>query len=181
MAKAYLVQFKPTQSWEKTSLEIAVDGRTFTASSRTTLDKGWRTVHEAAEKDEEQDGDPFPVAAGADVALVSADCRQKETKPKALYTMAALLEDLTRVAQYVQNENLRKALVEKDKGKSGEHGGIGTPATRDEIIKTLFDRGFIETRKKGSTINVVSTKVGQEFYDILPDSAKVPDLTAVWH
>lgn len=181
VAKAYLVQFMPTQSWEKISIEIEMDGRVFTASSRTTLNTGWRTVHNEAEKDEEQDGVPFPAAAGADVTLVSADCRQKETKPKALYTMAALLEDLTRVAQYVQNENLRKALIEKDKGKSGEHGGIGTPATRDEIIKTLFDRGFIETRKKGSTINVVSTKVGREFYDILPDSAKFPDLTAVWH
>jgi DNA topoisomerase-3 len=181
IAKAYLVQFMPAHSWEKIIVEIEVEEKTFTASSRVTIDKGWRSVHAAGEKDEERDGDPFPVQSGEEAALVSTECREKETKPKALYTMSTLLEDLTRVAQYVLNENLRTALVEKDKGKAGEHGGIGTPATRDEIIKTLFERGFIETRKKGSTISVVSTKVGQEFYDILPDNAKFPDLTAVWH
>ncbi len=181
IAKTYLVQFMPAHTWEKTSLELEVDGAVFTASSRSTLDKGWRSVHSLGDKDEEDDSEGFPVEAGAEIRVASGTCLEKETKPKALYTMATLLEDLTRVAQYVQNENLRKALVEKDKGKSGEHGGIGTPATRDEIIKTLFERGFIETRKKGSTVNVVSTKVGQEFYDILPDSARYPDLTSVWH
>ncbi|MDR1613550.1 MAG: DNA topoisomerase III [Planctomycetota bacterium] len=181
IARAYLVQFMPAHSWEKTTVEIEVDGRVFTASSRTTLDKGWRSVHDAGENNEERDGDPFPVSSGDAVAVFSAECRQKETKPKALYTMATLLEDLTRVSQYVKNESLRKALVEKDRDKAGEHGGIGTPATRDEIIKTLFERGFIETRKKGSGITVVSTKIGQAFYDMLPDSAKFPDLTAVWH
>ncbi len=72
-------------------------------------------------------------------------------------------------------------MVEKDKGKAGEHGGIGTPATRDVIIATLFDRGFIAYGKKGKTQTIISTKMGQDFYDLLPDSAKYPDLTAVWH
>ena len=72
-------------------------------------------------------------------------------------------------------------MVEKDRGKAGEHGGIGTPATRDVIIRTLFDRGFITYDKKGKTQTIVSTKTGQEFYDRLPDGAKYPDMTAVWH
>ncbi|WP_163455181.1 hypothetical protein, partial [Escherichia coli] len=64
------------------------------------------------------------------------------------YTMATLLTDLTRVAKYVRDERLRKLLIEKDKGKAGEHGGIGTPATRDSIIATLFDRGFLIEKGK---------------------------------
>ena len=72
-------------------------------------------------------------------------------------------------------------MVEKDKDKAGEHGGIGTPATRDVIIATLFDRGFIAYGKKGKTQTIVSTKTGQGFYDLLPDTAKYPDMTAVWH
>ena len=94
--------------------------------------------------------------------------------------MASLLEDLTRVAQYIGDDTLRKTMVDKDKGK-GERGGIGTPATRDVIIRTLFDRGFIEYSKKGKTQNIVSTKTGQEFYDCLPDNGKFPDLPALWH
>jgi DNA topoisomerase-3 len=85
------------------------------------------------------------------------------------------------VAQYVRDEKLRKALIDKDKGKAGEHGGIGTPATRDVIIRTLFDRGFVETVKKGKVQNVVATKTGGDLYDALPDNAKFPDLTALWH
>ena len=91
--------------------------------------------------------------------------------------MDSLLNDLTRVANYVLDANLKKVLIDKDKGKEGEHGGIGTPATRDEILKGLFERGFLVM--KGKT--VISTEKGRAFYDVLPDSAKYPDMTALWH
>ncbi len=68
-----------------------------------------------------------------------------------------------------------------DKDEPGERGGIGTPATRDEILKTLFDRGLVEYQKKGKKQYVVSTKTGQDFYDCLPDTARYPDMTALWH
>ena len=95
--------------------------------------------------------------------------------------MSSLLEDLTRVAQYITDEKLRKTLVDKDKDKPGERGGIGTPATRDEIIKTLFERGFLEYRREGKKQFVVSTGTGRELYDCLPDTARFPDMTALWH
>jgi DNA topoisomerase-3 len=91
--------------------------------------------------------------------------------------MATLLTDLTRVAQYVRDDRLRKLLVEKDQGKEGEHGGIGTPTTRDTIIATLFERGYLA--EKGN--NIISTPAAREFYDTLPDPAKFPDMTALWH
>ncbi len=91
--------------------------------------------------------------------------------------MATLLTDLTRVAKYVRDDRLRKLLIEKDKDKAGEHGGIGTPATRDGIIATLFDRGFLIEKGK----SIVSSSQAREFYDALPDQAKYPDMTAIWH
>jgi DNA topoisomerase-3 len=118
--------------------------------------------------------DQAGVCAGAGV-------NRLETRPKPLYTMASLLTDLTRVAQYIKDEKLKKALIDKDRDKAGEHGGIGTPATRDAIIKTLFDRGFITAVKKGKASSIVSTQVGRDLYDALPDEAKFPDLTAIWH
>ncbi len=84
IAKAYLIQFMPPHSWEKTVIEIEADGRLFSASSRVTIDKGWRSIHDASEKDEEMDGEPFPVVAGTEVTLASVECREKETKPKPL-------------------------------------------------------------------------------------------------
>ncbi|MFN2620419.1 DNA topoisomerase [Neisseria gonorrhoeae] len=108
---------------------------------------------------------------------LTAEETQFETKPRPLYTMDTLLNDLTRVAKYVQNPKLRELLIEKDKGKEGEHGGIGTPATRDEILRNLLDKGFLLEKGK----NIVSSEIGQQLYDALPDQAKFPDMTALWH
>ncbi|MDR3077768.1 MAG: topoisomerase DNA-binding C4 zinc finger domain-containing protein, partial [Planctomycetota bacterium] len=118
---------------------------------------------------------------GGEVLAVSGRDGRRETDPPPLYSLATLLEDLTRVARYVKDEKLSRALLEKDKGKSGERGGIGTPATRDVIIRTLYQRGFIEDRKTGKAVWVAATARGEEFYDRLPDSARYPDLTAIWH
>ena len=99
------------------------------------------------------------------------------TSAPALYTMRSLLLDLTRVAQYVTDPVVKKLLIEKDSAKQDEAGGIGTPATRDKHIETLFTRGFIV--EEGD--NVVSTSVGRDFHDALPDFAVKPDMTALWH
>ena len=185
IARAYLVQFMPPQQWERTSASLEVAGHTFTRASRTILDNGWRDFYagDAIPDDEEDAAEAADVrlVAGMEALCVSGKAVRKETAPKPLYTMATLLEDLTRVAQYVRDEKLRNTLVDKDKGKAGERGGIGTPATRDVILKTLFDRGYIETTKNDKAANVISTKTGRDFYDALPDNAKFPDMTALWH
>jgi DNA topoisomerase-3 len=145
---------------------------------------GWKSLYRNDIGNEDLEGDENDIALDLRVlkAGQSGDCTdavasQMETKPRPLYTMATLLTDLTRVAQYVRDDRLRELLVEKDKGKEGEHGGIGTPATRDTIIATLFDRGYLA--EKGN--NIISTPTGREFYDTLPDKAKYPDMTALWH
>lgn len=185
IARAYLVQFLPNHIWEKATTTIAVDGRTFVGHSRNTTSEGWRAFYQQEAKDDAGTDEPeqsiVRVTPGQDIACDSCDCLRKETAPKPLYTMASLLGDLTRVSQYVRDETLRKALIDKDSGKDGEHGGIGTPATRDEIIANLQERGFIEVTRKGKSLLVTSTGAGREFYDVLPDDAKYPDLTAQWH
>ena len=183
IARAYLVQFMPNHAWQRTVVTIAAEGYEFSRSVRVTRTNGWRDFFESDPEpdDAETEGTLPELTAGQEIVCDSCAPATKETKPRPLYSMASLLEDLTRVAQYVRDDKLRQALIDKDKGKAGEHGGIGTPATRDEILKTLFERGFLETRKNGRTSHVVSTKAGQEFYDILPDQAKFPDLTALWH
>jgi DNA topoisomerase-3 len=148
IARAYLVQFMPPQKWERTVAVIEVEGHTFVRTSRSILENGWRDFYAGEAEHGDDDGGEkeeaaIPLATGGEASCLSGVRVRKETAPKPLYTMAGLLEDLTRVAQYVRDEKLRKLLVDKDKEKAGEHGGIGTPATRDLIIKTLFDRGFI--------------------------------------
>ncbi len=188
IAKAYLVQFLPNHTWERTTSVIEVGEHTFKRTSKITINNGWRDFYsedKSDSKNEEEDEDcdalNLALSNGQEIHCITGESVRKETAPKPLYTMATLLEDLTKVAQYITDQKLRKTLIDKDKDKPGERGGIGTPATRDVIIKTLFDRGYIEHRKEGKKQLVVSTATGQEFYDCLPDSAKFPDMTALWH
>ncbi len=187
IARAYLAQFLPPEKWEKSTTTLEVEGHIFIRTAKRVIEPGWRSLYagEPSQKDEdsgdEEEACAITFAVGQKLPCAAGQREKKEAGPKPLYTMATLLGDLTRVAQYIRDESLRKSMVEKDKGKAGEHGGIGTPATRDVIIATLFDRGFIAYGKKGKTQTIVSTKTGQDFYDLLPDAAKFPDMTAVWH
>ena len=184
IARAYVAQFWPTHQYDQTDIVLEVEGRRFTTRSNITTRPGWTILYkndagneDLADEEEAIAIDLRAIVPGQSGTCASASADQQETKPKPLYTMATLLTDLTRVAKYVRDDRLRKLLIEKDKGKAGEHGGIGTPATRDGIIATLFDRGFLIEKGK----NIVSTPQAREFYDALPDQAKYPDMTAIWH
>ena len=71
---------------------------------------------------------------------------------------------------------IKEILKRKDKDKEGENGSIGTSATRASIIQNLIKRGYIKEEKD----KVISTELGREYYNILPDEWKKADLTAKW-
>ncbi|MGI4940829.1 MAG: DNA topoisomerase [Janthinobacterium lividum] len=185
IAKRYALQFLRPREYRQTKIEIAVEGSIFTATASVTTSPGWteagveesEALDDANGEDAELTIDLALLKAGHAGVCQNAAAEEKQTKPRPLYTMATLLKKLTRVADEVKNPELRKILVGRDKGKEGEAGGIGTPATRDTMIKTLFDRGFMAEKGKA----IVATSLGDSFYDALPDAARYPDMTALWH
>ncbi|HEX4714272.1 MAG TPA: DNA topoisomerase, partial [Ktedonobacteraceae bacterium] len=186
IARAYVAQFWPMHQYDQTTVLIEVAGRRFACQSRVTTRAGWLALYKSDGGSEDAPGDERDLALSLDLRTLrtgqrgictDATADQLETKPRPRYTMATLLTDLTRVARYIRDEHLRQVLQEKDKRKEGEHGGIGTPATRDSIIATLFERGYLVEQGK----SIVSTPTGRQFYDTLPDHAKYPDMTALWH
>lgn len=80
------------------------------------------------------------------------------------------------IAKYCKDPKIKEILKKKDEDKKGEHGGIGTTATRGNIIENLKKRGFLFA--KGKTIR--STDLGRAFYDLVPDNIKTADVTATW-
>ena len=108
--------------------------------------------------------------------MLSTRIDEKETKPLARYTKASLGEDMTRIARYVSDKEVKQLLLDKDREKEGENGSIGTVATRPIIIDKLVERGYFEEQNK----KVISTPLGRELYRILPDELKKPDMTAYW-
>lgn len=105
--------------------------------------------------------------------------KKLQTKPRAKYTMTTLLKDLNQVSKYVKNERIKKLLLEKDKDKKGESGGIGTPATRSAHIQTLIDRGYIEVSKDKKQ-NINATPKGRSLMEVVTPMLATPDMTAFW-
>ncbi|WP_395146116.1 DNA topoisomerase (plasmid) [Moraxella atlantae] len=188
IAKSYLAQFYPPYEYDETKLiiDVLVDDNAyqFTATARIDLASGWKWLYQTDASNEEtavaedtQNLDLRQLVTNSQGQCVSATAQEHETKPLPLYTETTLVNELTRVAKYVKNPEYAKILREKDKDKKGEHGGIGTPATRSTIVDNLFERGYLT--KKGKT--VMSTPLGQRLYDLVDDLVKYPDLTAIWH
>lgn len=94
--------------------------------------------------------------------------------------MTTLLKDLNQVSKYVKDEKIKKLLLERDKDKKGESGGIGTPATRSNHIKTLIEREYISVSKdKKQNIKVLPK--GFKSIENLPQILSGVDMTALWY
>lgn len=101
---------------------------------------------------------------------------EKQTKPLPRYTPKTLIKDMCGISKYVKDPEMKKALKAKDDGKEGENGSIGTVATRGDIVDKLIKNGFLEMKGK----SIVSTQLGREFCNLLPEDIKSPDTTAKW-
>ena len=181
IAKRFIAIFYPPQTFIATSIEASIEGEIFVAKSKKITNQGYKVVFGADESDEKIDesevkSDLSHIQANQNATCNDVAITKQQTKPKPYYTMATLLKDLTGVAKYVKDERIKKLLQEKDKDKKGENGGIGTPATRSEHIKKLFDRGFIEEKSK----SIISTKLGRDFFSLAPQILTSPDMTALW-
>ena len=183
IARAFIAQFHVPERFRATRVEVIVEGHCFAATGRVTVDPGWKRlyrhdkVNSATSKDDELERDLEWIETGMKLRCTRSRVIDKETKPPPYYTMSSLLEDLARVSKYVKDPRIRALLIEKDSEKKGEHGGIGTPATRSAIIAQLIKRGYIDETGK----RVMSTPIGRAFHDTLPARATEPDMTALWH
>lgn len=183
VAYHYLVQFLPSSLQMVSTLEIKLQEGTIKASSSETTEPGFTAFLTVSDEETEtEDQEDAPALASIPAGSYSAQLKpgqitEKETKPPARYTQTSLNEDMTRIAKYVTDPEVKRLLKEKDKGKKGEHGSIGTSATRSGIISELIRKGFL-IEEKGK---LISTPVGREFYRILPNELKLPDMTAHWY
>lgn len=188
IARSYIAQFYPLYEYDETNImiDVCADGQTyqFCAVSRIDTVQGWKRLY-ANDKDNDETAidsdtqlkDLRSLSSSEQGQCQKAVCTEHDTKPLPLYTMTSLLGDLTKVAKYVKDPTLAQILKDKDKDKQGEHGGIGTPATRSSIIDNLFKRGYLVEKGK----SIISTEKGKDLYDKLDDLIRYPDMTAIWH
>jgi DNA topoisomerase-3 len=141
VARRFLAVFHPPARYARTTVVTEVEGERFRTRGKVTLEAGWRGVYgveaEAEKQDEEANGEgELPaLKQGQDVTCADAESEAKETKPPPRYTEATLLSAMETAGKLVDDEELREAMKER---------GLGTPATRAEVIETLIRREYIE-------------------------------------
>ncbi|HCL6287074.1 TPA: topoisomerase C-terminal repeat-containing protein [Escherichia coli] len=180
----YLLQFLENKKYLSAKVILECEGFRFGATSTKLISPGW-TALESEETEVEGEESAAETAFNAITSLQEGDLSvcdavridKKETKPAQPYTMKAFLEDLKRVSRYVTDPRIKELLLNKDKGKKGERGGIGTPATRSMIISNLESTGYF-TIEKGK---LIPTQKGIAFIKNLPVAVTAPDMTALWH
>ncbi len=172
IAKRFIIQFFHPREYQTTTINLEVNQRIFTATQNKTTKSGFRSLWQNIDSEEEQENNEndindLSILKNGDIAKCSLiQIEKKQTKPRPYYTMTTLLKDLNSVAKYVSDERIKKLLIEKDKDKKGESGGIGTPATRSNHIKTLIEREYIEVSKDKKQI-IKSTKKGRDLIKLL--------------
>jgi DNA topoisomerase-3 len=172
IARAYLAALMPDFRYRQTTATLDVRGFEFRAAGRQPIDLGWRAAfpdwQPADEKGDEAQLLP-PLRNGETAQLRDPKIEDKETRPPPRYNEGTLIEAMLNAWRFVDEEALRERLKEAK--------GIGTPATRAEIISGLKKQGFLIAQGK----NIVPTETGLSLFGILKqaDPALVdPGVTA---
>lgn len=181
IAKRFVLQFYQDKEYINTKLDFVLDEYTFSTSFNTITNLGFTAFLDKDDNDEklelEHTSDFDCINLKNQEALyVSDNIKEQSTQAKPLYTTSTLLKDLAQASKYVKDERIKSLLKEKDKDKASENGGIGTPATRSEHIKKLFERGYILEDKK----KIISSDLGKKLIAFSPKILTTPEMTALW-
>ncbi len=172
VVRRFLAVLLPPAEYEEVKLTVTIAGQTFTAKGRSVLNPGWRTAYDRSftlEEDEEETEQKLPkLREGDAITVESIALRPGKTSPPARYTEATLLSAMEHPAATVQDKQLSRILE--------EISGLGTPATRAEIIEKLFSTFYVERRGK----ELVPTSKGMQLIELVPEELRSAALTARW-
>ncbi|TCJ05754.1 DNA topoisomerase III [Cytobacillus praedii] len=175
VVKRFLAVLFPAFEYEQLTLRAKIGEEYFAARGKTILSLGWKEVYENRFEDDEAADDLkeqlLPRIEKGDALNVKLIAQTSgQTKPPARFNEATLLSAMENPAKYMETED--KKLAETLKST----GGLGTVATRADIIDKLFNSFLIE--KRGKDIHITSK--GKQLLDLVPEELKSPSLTAEW-
>ncbi len=174
----FIEAFSPDSEEERIQVRFTDGTNIFTWKACRQISLGWKVVQkeqvtDAEKKEKENDNEQVlpslpDLTEGEVLPLVSAEITEHKTKPKPLYTEATLLSAM---------ENARKEIEDAESKKAMAVCGIGTPATRANIIETLILRDYIRRDKKA----IIPTEKGLAVYEIVKDKKIAnAEMTGSW-
>lgn len=169
IATAYCLQFHPPMRYEAQKIAVALGDTRWEASGRRLLEAGWTALSRDDDDSDEQEQELLPLMEQGDaVRCRNAESVRKKTSPPSRFSEGSLIDAMAHVHLLVKDGQAKATLKESK--------GLGTEATRANIIETLKERGYLVAEKK----SIVSTPLGQEIIDLTPPALKDPITTAAW-
>ena len=163
--KRFIAIFMPDHVVEETRVTLNIGGETFTATGTVVLEEGWKAVDPPRKTDQRQTIPPL--TKGQEIHIRQMELQEKETEPPKPYTDSTLLTAMKNAGREVENDALANAMKES---------GLGTPATRAEIIEKLIRTRLIERRKK----YLFPTEKGNALISVVAEPLKSPETTGAW-
>lgn len=169
--RRFLSIFYPPAQYSKMSIIILVGSESFMLNKKICIDKGYLIVL-GNEKDEEQESFPENLRKGTKLNINELEIKEGETSPPKRYTTGSMIIAMENAGKLIEDEELREHI----KG-----AGIGTSATRAEILKKLINIQYIQSNNK--TQIITPTELGEMIYEVINVSIPSllnPSLTASW-
>ena len=178
--RRFLAVLLPLHVYEQTAVTVRVGKESFAAQGQVIVAEGWRAAYgktftdedeDAPDRDEDMKSQALPpMKQGDTLPVTGIRLTEGKTKPPGLFTEATLLSAMENPAKYMKNldKSLAKTL--------NETGGLGTVATRADIIEKLFNSFLIE--KSGKSIQ--TTSKGRQVLSLVPEELRSPALTGEW-
>lgn len=175
VVKRFLSVMLPPYEYIQTNITVDINGERFTAKGNVIKSKGWKKVYDKHDIEDESGEEGLkeqvlpPLNKGDKIKINSVSLNKLKTKPPARFNEGTLLSAMENPHKFVY--------VDKESAKTlGETGGLGTVATRADIIEKLFKSFSIEKNGK----EIVPTSKGKQLIELVPRDLKSPLLTAKW-
>ena len=171
--RRFLSVLYPPFEYEQTTMKGEAAGEIFTAKGKIVKSIGWKAAYEgesAQEEEEEEFQNLLDLKQGQRLKIQSARLTAGKTKPPAPFNEATLLSAMENPVKYMETRDAKAVKT------LGETGGLGTVATRADIIDKLFHTFLME--KRGNDIYITSK--ARQLLKLVPEDLKKPELTADW-
>ncbi len=173
VVRRFLAVLSPAFEYDEVQVKITIGKYNFYTKGKTVRSAGWKAMYTRDLEEDDDEEESFerslpPLSQGAPVFARDVKLVNGKTKPPARYNEATLLTAMENPTGQVDDGALRDVLKTS--------GGLGTPATRADIIEKLFDSFCIE--RKGREI--IPTSKGRQLVNIVPADLKSAELTAKW-
>ncbi len=171
IAKRFIAVLYPYYRYDQITITTVAAGEKFYSNGRIVKELGWRAI--TNKDNSSKDNDDYPEQTLKDhrkgEKKIVKECKIKkgQTTPPARYTEATLLTAMESPGKFIEDELLRESIKE---------GGLGTPATRAEIIEKLLNNFYIERNGR----ELLPTPKGEQLINLVPPSLRSPELTAEW-